>query len=315
MKHRHAIRPLSVISLILTYLLIALLLAFALIPIIYVIGLSFSPGSTLYMDTIFPANPTLDNYKTLLYDTQFPRWYLNTIVAGLFTSLATLVLSAPTAYAFSRLRFRGRKPFLMVLLVLQMFPGMMAMVAYYVLLNMVGLLDTTAGLVLLYSGAAVTGNTWLLKSFYDTVPKALEESAMIDGANRFQVFFKILLPLSYPMLVLVGVFAFAAPFGDFVLSRIVLTGRRTTLWPWAPTTSSPRISATISPCSPPRRAGQPAHHHSLSQPAENHGFRIQGRRGALTVPAQRTIQNSKKVGAAMPPPPFDPGTCGRENGV
>jgi arabinogalactan oligomer/maltooligosaccharide transport system permease protein len=223
MKRKHAIRPLSVVSLTLTYLLIAVLLAFALIPIIYVIGLSFSPGSTLYMDTIFPANPTLDNYKTLIYDTQFPRWYLNTIIAGLFTSVATLVLSAPTAYAFSRLRFRGRKPFLMVLLVLQMFPGMMAMVAYYVLLNMVGLLDTTAGLVILYSGAAVTGNTWLLKSFYDTVPKALEESAMIDGANRFQVFFKILLPLSYPMLVLVGVFAFAAPFGDFVLSRIVLT--------------------------------------------------------------------------------------------
>lgn len=223
MKRKHAIRPLSVVSLTLTYLLIALLLAFALIPIIYVVGLSFSPGSTLYMDTIFPTNPTLDNYKTLIYDTQFPRWYLNTIIAGLFTSVATLVLSAPTAYAFSRLRFRGRKPFLMVLLVLQMFPGMMAMVAYYVLLNMVGLLDTTAGLVILYSGAAVTGNTWLLKSFYDTVPKALEESAMIDGANRFQVFFKILLPLSYPMLVLVGVFAFAAPFGDFVLSRIVLT--------------------------------------------------------------------------------------------
>lgn len=223
MRHRHAVRPLSVVTLILTYLLIAVLLAFALIPIIYVVGLSFNPGSTLYMDTIFPANPTLDNYKTLLYDTKFPRWYLNTMIAGLFTSLVTLVLSAPTAYAFSRLRFRGRKPFLMVLLVLQMFPGMMAMVAYYVLLNMVGLLDTAAGLVILYSGAAVTGNTWLLKSFYDTVPKALEESAMIDGANRFQVFFKILLPLSYPMLVLVGVFAFAAPFGDFVLSRIVLT--------------------------------------------------------------------------------------------
>lgn len=223
MRTKRPIRPLSVVSLTLIYILIAVLLAFALIPIIYVVGLSFNPGSTLYMDTIFPTNPTLDNYKTLLVDTQFPRWYLNTIIAGLFTSVVTLVLSAPTAYAFSRLRFKGRKPFLMVLLVLQMFPGMMAMVAYYVLLNMVGLLDTTAGLVILYAGGAVTGNTWLLKSFYDTVPKALEEAAMIDGANRFQVFFKILLPLSYPMLVLVGVFAFAAPFGDFVLSRIVLT--------------------------------------------------------------------------------------------
>ena len=223
MNKRRAFSPKSFVSLVFVYILILVLLAFALIPIIYVVGLSFSPGSTLYMDTIFPTNPTLDNYKTLLSGTLFPRWYLNTIVAGLLTSVVTLLLCAPTAYAFSRLRFKGRKPFLLVLLVLQMFPGMMAMVAYYVLLNMVGLLDTTPGLVILYSGAAVTGNTWLLKSFYDTVPKALEEAALIDGANRFQLFTRILLPLSYPMLVLVGVFSFAAPFGDSVLSRIVLT--------------------------------------------------------------------------------------------
>lgn len=205
------------------HLILIVMLAFVIIPILYIIGLSFSPGSTLYMDSLFPKEPTLDNFVKLLTKTQFPRWYLNTIKAGAMTSVITILLAAPTAYAFSRLRFKGRKLSLLVLLVLQMFPGMMAMVAYYVLLNMLGLLDTTTGLVILYAGASVTGNTWLMKGFYDTIPKALEEAALLDGANRFTVFVRIILPLAKSMVILIGVFAFAAPFGDFVLSRIVLT--------------------------------------------------------------------------------------------
>lgn len=205
------------------HLILIIMLAFVIIPILYIIGLSFSPGSTLYMDSLFPKEPTLANFVKLLTKTQFPRWYLNTIKAGAMTSVITILLVAPTAYAFSRLRFKGRKLSLLVLLVLQMFPGMMAMVAYYVLLNMLGLLDTTTGLVILYAGASVTGNTWLMKGFYDTIPKALEEAALLDGANRFTVFVRIILPLAKSMVILIGVFAFAAPFGDFVLSRIVLT--------------------------------------------------------------------------------------------
>jgi len=92
-----------------------------------------------------------------------------------------------------------------------------------VLLNMIGLLDTRLGLVLIYVGTAIPGNTWLLKGYLDTIPAALEESAIIDGANRIQILAKIILPLAIPMLVLVAVFSFAAPFGDYVLSRIVLT--------------------------------------------------------------------------------------------
>ena len=205
------------------HVLLVIMLAFVLLPIIYTIGLAFSPGSTLYMDSLFPKDPTFDNFIKLWTETDFPKWYLNTIKAGLMTSVITIVLTTPTAYAFSRLRFRGRKLSLLVLLVLQMFPGMMAMVSYYVLLNMLGLLDTTTGLVLLYAGAAVVGNTWLMKGYYDTIPKEVEEAALLDGANRFTVFIRIILPLAKSMVILIGVFSFAAPFGDFVLSRIVLT--------------------------------------------------------------------------------------------
>lgn len=208
---------------VLIYAILCVFFVFAVFPIAYVIGLSFSGGNSLYMDTIFPTKPTLDNYVTLFTGTLFPNWIFNTLKAGVLSAVITLIFSAPTAYAFSRLRFRGRKVFLLVLLVLQMFPGMMAMVSYYVLLNMLGLLDSITGLVILYAGGAVTGNTWLLKSYFDTVPRAIEEAALIDGANRLQVFSRILLPLVKPMLLLVAVFAFAAPFGDFVLSRIVMT--------------------------------------------------------------------------------------------
>ena len=205
------------------HLILIIMLCFVLLPIVYTIGLAFSPGSTLYMDSLFPKYPTFDNFIKLWTETDFPLWYLNTIKAGAMTSILTIILTTPTAYAFSRMRFRGRKLSLLVLLVLQMFPGMMAMVSYYVLLNMLGLLDTTTGLVLLYAGAAVVGNTWLMKGYYDTIPKEVEEAALLDGANRFTVFVRIILPLAKSMVILIGVFSFAAPFGDFVLSRIVLT--------------------------------------------------------------------------------------------
>ncbi len=210
-------------SLVLTYTLLGIVSLFVLIPIVYVLSLSFSTGNTIHMDSLLPRNPTADNYITLITETNFPSWYLNTIITGALTSVTALIVVTPTAYAFSRLKFRGRKAGMLLFLVLQMFPGMMAMVAYYVLLNLLGLLDTLAGVTLLYVGSAVTVYTWMLKSFFDTVPKALEEAALIDGANRFRVFYRIILPLSAPMLVLIAVFAFAAPFGDFVLSRIVLS--------------------------------------------------------------------------------------------
>lgn len=210
-------------SLIATYAVLLLLILFVLVPIIYIISVSFNSGASLYSEHLFTRNPTLDNYKKLLTETKFLQWTWNTVLAGILCSVITVALVAPTAYAFSRLRFKGRKNMLIVFLVLQMFPGMMAMVAYYLLLNMVGLLDTSLGLVLLYAGGAIPANTWLLKGYLDTIPRSLEESACIDGANKIQVLFRIIMPLAVPMLILVAVFGFAAPFGDYVLSRIVLT--------------------------------------------------------------------------------------------
>jgi arabinogalactan oligomer/maltooligosaccharide transport system permease protein len=210
-------------SLAFSYAYLILFAMFVLLPIVYIVSVSFNENGSLYEESLIPSKLSLANYMKLITETQFVQWYINTIIAGAMTSVLTLLFVAPTAFAFSRLRFWGRKKMLLAFLVLQMFPGMMAMVAYYVLLNMVGLLDTTLGLVLLYAGGAIPGMTWLLKGFLDTIPKALEEAAIIDGANKLQILRKIIIPLSVPVLVMVAVFAFAAPFGDFVLSRIVLT--------------------------------------------------------------------------------------------
>lgn len=219
----HKVHVRSAVGLVVSYVILALMAVFALVPIVYIVGVSFNSGASLYSESLFPKHPTLDNYIRLIKETDFILWYKNTIFTGILTSILTVCFVAPTAYAFSRLRFKGRKNILITFLVLQMFPGMMAMVAYYVLLNLVGLLDTHLGLVLLYAGAAIPGNTWLLKGYFDTIPAALEESAVIDGANRLQILTRVIAPLAMPMLVLVAVFSFAAPFGDYVLTRIVLT--------------------------------------------------------------------------------------------
>lgn len=129
---------------------------------------------------------------------------------------------AITAYAFSRYRFKGRKYGLYAFLLLQMFPVLMAMVAIYILLNTIGLIDTLWGLIIVYVGGSIPMNAFLVKGYFDTIPKSLDESAKMDGAGHFRIFFQILLPLAKPILAVVALFNFMAPFMDFILPRIIL---------------------------------------------------------------------------------------------
>ncbi|AZO93173.1 sugar ABC transporter permease [Halocella sp. SP3-1] len=212
----------SNIGLILSYVFLLLMIMIVIIPVFWIFTASLNQGSSLYSSTIIPENPVFTHYKELFTETRFPIWYLNSIKVGLCASLLTVILVTFTTYAFSRLKFYGRKKGLMVMLVLQMFPATMNMVALYVLLNLVGLLDTLTGLILIYAGGAVPYNTWLMKGYLDTLSRSLEEAAIIDGASRWTILWRIILPLSLPIISVIAVFSFMAPFTDFLLARLIL---------------------------------------------------------------------------------------------
>ncbi|BBJ29020.1 sugar ABC transporter permease [Athalassotoga saccharophila] len=158
------------------------------------------------------------------------RWLLNSIIVSGSAAVITVFLSALMAYPFSRLRFRGRKYGLIGILLIQMFPTMMAMVALYLLLNFIGKffpflgLNTLGGLTFLYIGGGIAFNSWLIKGFFDTIPMELEEAAMVDGATRYQTFWRIILPLSAPVLAVTMILGFIGNYGDYILASIVMTG-------------------------------------------------------------------------------------------
>ena len=215
--------PLDVISLIVTYAFLIIVAIVVLLPVVYIVMMAFNAERSLYIDTIFPTRFSLDSFRRLFTETNFLLWYLNTMIVGVMTAAGEILLVLPTSYALSRMRFKGRKQYLMVFLVLQMFPGTMAMVAYYVLLNMLGLLDTYYGLVVIFSCTAIPGSTYMMKGYLDTIPKSLEEAAMLDGASRWQCVTKVILPLARPMIGLLALFGFSAPFGEYMMSKILIT--------------------------------------------------------------------------------------------
>lgn len=218
-------KALKRIRLALTYLFLVVMVVVALYPLLWLIGASFNPGDSLYSSSIIPAHPTVEHYKELMTSTDYPffKWYFNTIKVACLTAVLGVVLCSFTAYAFSRFRFKGRNMGMMTMLIIQMFPSFMNIVALYVLLNMAGLLDKHIGLVLVYAGTNIPFNTWIMKGYFDTIPKSLEEAALIDGASRNTIFWKIMMPLATPVIAVITLFHFVIPFGDFILSRTILT--------------------------------------------------------------------------------------------
>ncbi|KEQ23900.1 sugar ABC transporter permease [Paenibacillus tyrfis] len=204
------------------YLIFAVLLVTTVYPIVWIVGTSLNPGDNLLVSKMIPDHPTIAHYIELLQTTDFVLWYQNTIKIALVNAVVSTALVAATAYAFSRFRFKGRQQSLMLLLVLQMFPGFLSVMAIFVLLLQTKLLDTHLGLILIYAGGAVSMGTWVMKGHFDTIPKSLEEAAFIDGASHADAFFKIIFPLSLPAITFVALNSFITPFMDFILPQIVL---------------------------------------------------------------------------------------------
>jgi arabinogalactan oligomer/maltooligosaccharide transport system permease protein len=211
--------------------LVALLaLAFSLFPILFVISAALNPLGTLNSTDLVPTGGvSFVNFGNLFADTAFGRWFLNSMLIASLAAATSVFLSALAAYAFSRMRFRGRRVGLLSLLLIQMFPQFLAVVAIFLIFSTItGLwpsigFNTPWGLVLLYLGGALGVNTWLMKGFFDTLPRELDESATMDGATHAQVFFRIMLPLVAPILAVTGLLAFIGTINEFLIANVFLT--------------------------------------------------------------------------------------------
>ena len=213
---------------------------FALFPIAFVISSAFNADQTLGGSELIPRRVTLDNFRNLLSGevttpnrpepTQVPylRWYANTLIIAATTAVLTVLLGALAAYAFSRFRFRGRRLGLLALLLIQMFPQLLLVVAIYLIVlhtgEVFGFLDlnTLTALIVVYLGGVMGVNVWLLKGFFDTIPAELDESARVDGATPAQVFWGVVLPLAAPVLAVVGLFSFIGVVNEFVIASVLL---------------------------------------------------------------------------------------------
>jgi arabinogalactan oligomer/maltooligosaccharide transport system permease protein len=203
-------------------------LVFALFPVIWVISAAFNPLGSLTSQNLIPDGGTLQNFRDLFNDTDYGLWYLNTMLIAGGAAALQVLLGAFAAYAFSRMRFRGRRSGLMAVLLVQMFPQLLAFVAIFLMMVSIksvlpGIgLGTRAGLLLIYLGGAMGINTWLMKGFFDTIPKELDESARVDGASHAQIFFRIILPLVTPILAVIFLLSFIFLINDFVIADAVL---------------------------------------------------------------------------------------------
>ncbi len=215
------------ISNILTYGVLIALGILWILPIFYLVYTAFrETPSTGIINTLFPQDLHLGlgNFVRLFKDTMFSRWLWNTILVSAASCALSTLFILMVSYALSRLRFRLRKPIMNVLLVLGMFPGFMSMTAVYFILKAMGLTNSLLALVLVYSGSAAL-SYYICKGFFDTVPKAMEEAAILDGASQMTLFMKIILPLAKPIIVYTVLTSFIAPWCDFIFVNTIISDR------------------------------------------------------------------------------------------
>ena len=205
------------------YITLTILSIIWLFPIAWVLLTSFRGEGTAYVNYFIPKTFTLDNYIKLFTNESFPfaKWFVNTFIVATATCIVSTFITVAMAYSLSRIKFKFRNHFLKLALVLNMFPGFMSMIAIYYILKALGLTQTLTALVLVYSSGAALG-FYIAKGFFDTVPYSLDESAMLDGATRADIFFKITLPLSKPIIVYTALLAFMGPWVDFIFAQVIL---------------------------------------------------------------------------------------------
>jgi arabinogalactan oligomer/maltooligosaccharide transport system permease protein len=200
------------------------MVVFALFPAYFVLQAAFRPGQSLYsLDlSLWPAHPTWENFTYIFTQIPFPTWLRNSIGVGVGTMLTGLVGSATGAYALARFRFAGKRLTLITLLAIQAFPTALALVPIYLILKTIGLIGTPFGLMLAYVASALVFSAWNLKGYFDTIPRELDEAALIDGCTVTQAFIRIILPLSLPALAVTALLMFLTAWNEWVMAQTLL---------------------------------------------------------------------------------------------
>lgn len=211
---------------IFVYIILTALSVIWLFPIVWIVLISFKKDKGMYMSTLFPKEYWFGNYKKLFTDTNiinFPQMFLNTLIIAVFCCIISTFFVLCVSYVMSRMRFRMRKPFMNIALILGMFPGFMSMIATYYILKSIGLTQGSMiriALIMVYSGGSGLG-FYIAKGFFDTIPKSVDEAAYIDGATRWQVFTRITMPLSKPIIVYTILNSFMGPWLDFIFCKVI----------------------------------------------------------------------------------------------
>jgi len=208
---------------VLRWTIIGVFALYVLAPFVWMVSVAFKPEAEIFGREIeiLPRNPTLDNFAMIFDFIPFPRYFLNSLVLAVSTTVVSLTVSTLAAYAFARFRFRGREVIAFTFLATQMFPLVTGIIPLYLVFSRLGLINTTWALLIAYVAFTIPFCTWMLKGYFQTIPREIEEAAMIDGCSRMQVLLTVVLPMSVPALVAAGVFCFILSWNEFLYATVL----------------------------------------------------------------------------------------------
>ncbi|MCL4385793.1 MAG: carbohydrate ABC transporter permease [Cyanobacteria bacterium] len=215
-----SIKRKKIIGNVITYALLIIICIGILIPFLWMISTSFKQPDEIFSPTPkwLPREFSFKNYISIWRDTYFPTYFKNSIIVSIITMIIAIIIATLSGYGISRLRFKGKLLFSIILIVVQIFPGMLMIIPLFTIMNKLHLINTYAALVIAYATFAVPFCTWMLKGYFDTIPVSMEEAALIDGCNRLQILYKIVIPLALPGIVAVAMFAFVLSWQEYLFA-------------------------------------------------------------------------------------------------
>jgi len=212
----------KIVSTVLIYIDLVVVAAAIIYPLLWVFGSSLNESAGISRSSVFPEKTSFINFITLFTKYNYGKWYLNTLFVALLTTIFSLVIHTMTAFVFARFNFKGRKTGLLSVMILQLFPSFMSLTALYMIALNFGMLNNLYMLVIVYVAGGIPSNIWLVRGYMLNIPKSMDEAASIDGLTKLQLFFKIILPLSTPIMFFIAVTSFMGPWMDYMLPRYLI---------------------------------------------------------------------------------------------